>query len=247
MSLLNSVSVNNITKKYEKAARLSLSNINFNITAGDRIGVLGPNGAGKSTLISILTGIFEPTSGNVEYRDKNNELITGDALKMKMGYVPQDFAVYDELNLHQNISYFGALYGLTKEKVDDVSSKLIKEFDLEDATQKKVKAYSGGMKRRLNLMLSLLHEPEILFLDEPTAGVDVQNKHAIIQFLNRLSEKGTTLIYTSHHMDEAEEICNRIILLNKGTIVADDGLKSLLAKHPTENLTSIFLKLTNQH
>mgnify|MGYP003675782135 CR=1 FL=1 len=160
MSKLSTVTVNSISKQYKKAKHLSLNNVSFNIQVGDKLGILGPNGAGKSTLISILTGILDPTIGAVTYQNEKGEQIVGNALKLKIGYVPQEYAIYEDLNLHQNVAYFGALYGLSKEEIIKVEEELLQEFGLEEAHIKKVKHYSGGMKRRLNLILSLLHKPE---------------------------------------------------------------------------------------
>lgn len=245
MSQFESIQIIDLKKRYKKSKVDSLKSVCFTIPAGSKTGILGPNGAGKSTLISIICGIFEPSSGTAEFIKKDGSFFAGNELKKQIGFVPQEYAFYEDLTLKQNIDYFGALYDLSKDKIKERTNKLLAEFDLLDAQNKKVKAFSGGMKRRVNLILSILHEPSILFLDEPTSGVDVQNKHAIIHYLKKLNADGITLIYSSHHLDEAEQLCDNIILLNKGEIVANNELHTLLKENNSKSLTDLFLSLTN--
>lgn len=245
MSAFESIAITDLKKRYKKSQIDSLKSISFNIPKGSRTGILGPNGAGKSTLISIICGILEPTSGSVKFTKDDGSAFEGNDLKKQIGFVPQEYALYEDLTLMQNIEYFGALYELSKDQIQERAKLLITEFDLLDVGNKKVKGFSGGMKRRVNLILSILHQPSILFLDEPTAGVDVQNKHAIINYLKKLNELGITLIYSSHHLDEAEQLCDNIILLNKGEIVANDTIDQLMNQTESKSLTELFLSLTN--
>lgn len=245
MSAFESIAIQDLKKRYKKSNIDSLKSVSFNIPKGSKTGILGPNGAGKSTLISIICSILEPSSGTVQFLKNNGEVFEGNELKKQIGFVPQEYALYEDLTLMQNIEYFGALYDLSKSEIAERASALITEFDLAEVGNKKVKGFSGGMKRRVNLILSILHKPSILFLDEPTAGVDVQNKHAIINYLKKLNAEGITLIYSSHHLDEAEQLCDNIILLNKGEIVANDTIDALMNKNESENLTDLFLDLTH--
>jgi len=170
-----------------------LKNLSFNIFGGEKIGILGPNGAGKTTLISIICGILDPENGNIHYTN-NNKNINYTAFKHLLGYVPQELAFYEDLSPIQNLNYFGAMYGLNKSIIKKKSEEILTILGLIDVRNDKAKTFSGGMKRRLNLAISILHQPKVLFLDEPTVGIDVQSKNAIITILNQLNKNGTTII-----------------------------------------------------
>lgn len=232
------IKVDNLSKKYKKAENYSLKNVSFAINKGDKFGIFGPNGAGKTTLISIMCGIVEASEGSVVYSDNGTDV--------SIGFVPQDFAFYGELSAMQNLEYFGALYNLNKETIVSRSNNLLKILGLSSVADKKVKTYSGGMKRRLNLAIALLHEPKILFLDEPTVGVDIQSKNAIMNFLNEINQSGTTIIYTSHHLTEAEEFCNKVAIIDFGKIIALDEMQKLKEHHDDATLMDIMLKLTGE-
>jgi len=244
MSTLAQIDIDNISKRYKTASSDSLNNISFSIEAGQTIGVLGPNGAGKTTLISILCGLIEPSKGSVTYKAKNGGDITGSALKKIIGFVPQEYAFYHELTPVQNMNYFGSLYNLSKNEIKDRTDSLLKILGISDVAHKKISTFSGGMKRKVNLAIGLIHNPSILFLDEPTVGVDVQSKLSIIQFLKEISEKGTTIIYTSHHLSEAEDFCTQIMLISKGKLIAKGPTKELIKDNKEEDLQSLFIKLT---
>ena len=231
------IKINNLSKKYNKADHFSLDEINLTLNAGDKFGILGPNGAGKTTLISIICGIIPATSGEVLYQFPKN-------IKQQIGFVPQDYAFYPQLTPIQNMEYFGALYNLSKKETQARIDYLLPILGLEGVRNKKINSFSGGMKRRVNLGIGIIHTPSILLLDEPTVGVDVQSKHAIMQLLNELNDGGTTVIYTSHHLAEAEEFCNTIALIDHGKLVANDSTKLLLEKHNAVDLQSLFIQLT---
>lgn len=231
------ININNISKKYGKAENYSLKNINLSIHNGDKVGILGPNGAGKTTLISIICGIIQTTSGEINFG-------LGPNIKQHIGFVPQDFAFYPQLSPLQNLEYFGALYNLSKNEITKSINNLLPILGLENVADKKVNTFSGGMMRRVNLGIGLIHSPKILLLDEPTVGVDVQSRHAILQMLDVLNKSGTTIIYTSHHLDEAQEFCNTIALLDHGEIIASDGTIKLLEQYNASNLQSLFIQLT---
>lgn len=234
--------VENLSKLYRKADEYSLQDVSLTISVGDRFGIFGPNGAGKTTLISILCGIIKPTSGHVKYSFTEKNI----RKNSNIGYVPQELAFYNELTAKQNLEYFGALYHLPKDVVNNRSKELLKLLGLTKVANKKVNTYSGGMKRRLNLAIAIIHNPKVLFLDEPTVGVDIQSKNAIMIFLNKLNESGTTIIYTSHHLSEAEEFCNHIAILDYGKVIAFDKIDALMKQYDSTSLMEIMLKLTGE-
>lgn len=221
--------IENVSKQYKQASELSLNEVNLQIPSGEVFGILGPNGAGKTTLISILCGIFEPSSGSFNY-EIDGRKISGKTIKTHIGYVPQDLAFYEELTPIQNFQFFGAMYNLSKTEIKFQSDKLLTILGLSNVQDKKVAHFSGGMKRRVNLAIGMLHNPDILFLDEPTVGVDVQSKLAILNFLKTLNNQGTTIIYTSHNMKDAEEFCTSFALLDSGKILVSGPTQELLQK-----------------
>lgn len=240
-----SISVDNLKKRYRKAEELSLDNVSFSVKKGEKFGVLGPNGAGKTTLISIICGIIPATSGGFHYFDEDHELSTHD-VKRTIGFVPQDYAFYDELTPTQNMMYFGAFYKLPKHVIEERTSEIFAVLGLKKVADKKVSIFSGGLKRRLNLAIGILHKPKVLFLDEPTVGADVQSKHAMIEYLNKLNKEGTTVVYTSHHMQEAEMFCDRIAFIDRGKLIACDSMSKLKEDHQSEDLHSLFINLTGE-
>lgn len=234
--------VSKVYKSYGKSAVPSLDGVDFTISKGEIVGIFGPNGAGKTTLISILCSILDPTLGSVVYCMDGEK--SPREIRSKLGFVPQDFSFFPELTAKQNLSYFGNLYGLKKDELAQKIDELLQKVGLFHVKNQKVSTFSGGMKRRLNLIISLLHNPSILFLDEPTVGVDVQSKIAIMTLLQELNQQGTTIIYTSHHLKEAEEFCNQIILIDHGKIIANNTLSNLITTHGVNNLEDLILKLT---
>lgn len=234
--------VSKVYKSYNKSTVPSLDGVDFTIARGEIVGIFGPNGAGKTTLISILCSILDPTLGSVIYSLDGEK--TPREIRDKLGFVPQDFSFFPELTAKQNLEYFGSLYSIKSADLTQKIDDLLQKVGLYHVKNSKVSTFSGGMKRRLNLIISLLHNPEILFLDEPTVGVDVQSKIAIMNLLQELNQQGTTIIYTSHHLKEAEEFCNQIILIDHGKIIACNTLVNLLATHEVSNLEDLILKLT---
>ncbi len=239
------IKIENLYKKYSSSAHYSLKDVSLKIQKSEIIGIMGPNGAGKTTLISILCQLLPFNAGLVEfYEDK--KLLTAKEIKQKIGFIPQDLAIFEELTAFQNVEYFGALYNLNKKQIKEISDSLFKTLGLADVAHKKVKTFSGGMKRRLDIIIGVIHKPEILFLDEPTVGVDIHSRNAILSFLKEINNTNTTIIYTSHHLDEAEQLCDRIAILDHGEIIAVDKVEKLLSGHTANNLTQLLLKLTGK-
>lgn len=235
--------VNQVVKQYPDARVPSIDGLSFAITKGAIFGIFGSNGAGKTTLISLLCGLLEPNSGTINYTLDGQQL-SARKTRSYIGFVPQDFSFYPELSAANNLAFFGAQYGVSRELLEPKIETLLRRVGLYDVRNNKVSSYSGGMKRRLNLIIALLHDPKIVFLDEPTVGVDVQSKLAIMELLRELNATGTTILYTSHHLKEAEDFCTTLLLLDHGRIIANNTLPELLATHKVDDLEALLLKLT---
>jgi ABC-2 type transport system ATP-binding protein len=239
------IDVENMGFRYPGNAQVSFSNLNLKIAKGDRFGLFGPNGAGKTTLISLMTGLLAADEGHIkllgyEVGKQNN------AVNKLFGFVPQDFSFYQELSPVENLQFFGAWSGLDKHTIKQRTNELLGILGLDDVRDKQVEKFSGGMKRRVNLAIGVMHKPAVLFLDEPTVGVDVQTRHAIIDYLMDLNKNGTTLVYTSHQLSEAEGLCKQVALIDNGKIIAQDDLDKLLKDHKQESLEQMFLNLTGK-
>lgn len=223
------IEVKNITKRFND--KLALDNISFNIGKGEIFGLIGPNGAGKSTLINIMTNLVLPNNGSIYIcgMDLNKKTVE---VKSMIGLVPQELAIIEHLTPYDNLEYFGALYGLKGKLLKERVNEALEIAGLIDVKRKKVKKLSGGMKRRLNIVIAMLHHPSILILDEPTVGVDAQSRNYIFSILKKLSiEQNTTIVYTSHYMEEVEHLCSKIFIIDEGREVAfgdKNYLKSLV-------------------
>jgi len=239
------VSIQQLMFKHKGQATYCLNDLTLEVAAGERFGLFGPNGAGKTTLMNCMTGLLNYEEGSIRlfgdevksHRKKINHLF---------GLVPQDFSFYQELSPVENLSFFGAWSGMGKADIKIKTEELLQVMDLTDVKDKPVHKFSGGMKRRVNLAIGVIHSPRILFLDEPTVGVDVHTRQSIISFLKALNEKGTTLIYTSHQLSEAEELCDRIALVDKGKILTHGSLTDLLVHHEEDGLEGLFINLTSK-
>ncbi len=240
------IEIKNLSKRYKGSDEPALKDITLDIYPLEIFGLLGPNGAGKTTTISILCGLFAPTGGEIMI-DGFNLHTELDRIKQVIGVVPQDVALYPTLTALENLTFFGNMYGLKGKSLKDLIMDRLAIFGLERFAKKKISSFSGGMKRRVNLIAGLLHNPKILFLDEPTAGIDVQSKIVILDFLHEINHKGTTIIYTSHYMEEAENLCSRVSIIDRGSLVSTGNPKELVADHPEfKNLENLFLHLTGK-
>jgi ABC-2 type transport system ATP-binding protein len=240
------IEIENLTKTFKHATEPAVNGISFSINRNEVFGLLGPNGAGKTTTISILCGLFPATSGKVMIDGKNlhTEL---DSVKNMIGIVPQDIALYPTLTARENLAFYGSMYGLYGKDLKDKIETWLKKLGLTDASNRRVSTYSGGMKRRVNLIAGVLHSPTILFLDEPTVGVDVHSRNVIIQHLKEINAAGTTIIYTSHHMEEAQNFCTRVSIIDQGKILTEGTPAELISRNAgSTNLENVFLNLTNR-
>jgi len=235
------------TQKLRKSfgALVAVDDVSFSLAKGQLVGLLGPNGAGKTTTVSLIAGLVTPDRGEVLI---GGQRLLGDTdpAKRRIGLVPQDLALYDELTARDNLRFFGALYDLRGAALDAAISGVLELVGLTDRAQDRVKNFSGGMKRRLNLAAGLLHDPNILLLDEPTVGVDPQSRNAIFDNLESLKKRGKALLYTTHYMEEAERLADRIVVIDHGKVIADDTLAGLRSRAGATSLEDVFLTLTGR-
>ncbi len=229
-------------------ALVAVDDVSFSLAPGTLVGLLGPNGAGKTTTVSMVAGIVTPERGEVRVA---GQPLRGDRdpAKRRIGLVPQDLALYDELSARENLRFFGGLYGLHGPALDAAMASAMALVGLGERARDRVKTFSGGMKRRLNLAAGLLHDPDILLLDEPTVGVDPQSRNAIFDNLEELKRRGKALLYTTHYMEEAERLADRIVVIDHGRVIADDtlaGLRARGAPGAAGTLESVFLALTGR-
>jgi len=239
--------VKNLRKTFGKL--VAVDDVSFTVDRGQLVGLLGPNGAGKTTTVSMIAALVTPEKGEVLV---GGTRLAGDTdpKKRQIGLVPQDLALYDELSARANLRFFGALYGLSGAALDKAIDAAMDLVGLADRLKDLVKTYSGGMKRRLNLAAGLLHDPDILLLDEPTVGVDPQSRNAIFENLELLKSRGKAVLYTTHYMEEVERLADRIVVMDHGKVIADDTLSGLQSRVAVAGekatLESVFLTLTGR-
>ena len=239
------VSIQHLEFNYPGQPTTCLNNISLEVAAGERFGLFGPNGAGKTTLMNCMTGLLNYQQGSIRLfgnEVKNNRKIVNSLF----GFVPQDFSFYQELSPLENLHFFGALSGMDKPAIKKKSAELLEVLGLTDVCNKQVQKFSGGMKRRVNLAIGVMNTPRILFLDEPTVGVDVHTRQAIISYLKELNNSGTTLIYTSHQLNEAEDLCDKVAMIDDGKIIVHDSLSQLLTDYKEKGLEGLFINLTGK-
>lgn len=223
--------VNEVSKSYKD--KKVLKGISFAVKEGEILGLLGPNGAGKSTLINCICGLAKIDSGAIEVFGLDNNK-DAKVIRQQMGVVPQDIAVVEELSAYENCMFMGGLYGLKGSELKTKVKEALKFVGLWERRKDVPGKYSGGMKRRLNIACALVHRPKLLIMDEPTVGVDPQSRNYIMESIRKLNDEGTTIIYTSHYMEEVEELCNRIVIMDEGTKIAE-GTCEELVKEVSEN------------
>ncbi len=224
----------------------AIDNLSLKIKRGEIFGLLGPNGAGKTTLINILTGISKPGSGRA-FINGNDILKDLDKVKTQTGIVPQEIALYPTLTIWENLYIFGSLYNIPHKILKKRIDEFLVIYGLENKKRSQVRRLSGGMKRRLNIIAGILHNPGLLILDEPTAGIDVQSKVVILDNLRKLNRDGTTILYTSHYMDEAERFCSRAAIIDYGKLIAEGSPAKLVEENTDCNtLEDVFIKLTGR-
>jgi ABC-2 type transport system ATP-binding protein len=224
------VEVKNLIKRY--GDKLAVDNMNLVIGKGEILGLLGPNGAGKTTLINSIIGITEIQSGEINIFGRSMKENTLE-IKQRVGVVPQNIAVFNEFSTLENVTYFARLYGLKGKELKDGVKDALEFTNLWERRKESPKKYSGGMQRRLNIACSIVHKPELIIMDEPTVGIDPQSRNHILESIKKLNTMGSTIIYTSHYMEEVEELCTRVAIMDNGRLIAQ-GTKETLSEYVRE-------------
>ena len=235
------IEVLDLTKYYDKF--LAVDKINFSVKNGDIFGFLGPNGAGKTTTIKMLVGLLKPSSGTaiIDGKDIVKQIVE---IKKTVGVVTEDSNLYDELSVADNLRFVGQLYGVSKREREERINELLKRFDFESKRDVKFSKLSKGMKRKVVISAALMHNPKILFLDEPTTGLDVLSKRILHRMIKELNKMGVTIFLTTHYIDEAEQLCDTIAIIANGKIKTVDTPKNLMLKTKSKNLEEAFIEIT---
>lgn len=229
------INIKKIYKEYDK--NVAVNGIDLNVKKGEIYGILGPNGAGKSTLIGMICGLVKKDSGEIIYEEDTNNI---KKWKENIGIVPQDFALYWDLTAEENVKFFCSLYGYKGEELKRRAEKVLEFVGLTDVKNKVASSYSGGMKRRLNIACAIAHSPKLIIMDEPTVGIDPQSRNHVLESVKKLRDDGATIIYTSHYMQEVDELCDKIAIVDKGKIIAEgtsEELKYLVSNKQIYYLT----------
>ncbi|HEY9176308.1 MAG TPA: ABC transporter ATP-binding protein [Flavipsychrobacter sp.] len=230
------IEINELHKHYPGSWSPALDGLSLNVKENRITGLLGPNGAGKTTTINILCGLVHPDSGSARVFGVDCVEHTN-AVRSQVGVVPQQIALFPNLTAWENFFYIGRLYGISRDYIKSRSAQLLQRLDLEKHAEKRIQSFSGGMKRRANIIASLLHYPQILILDEPTAGVDVQSRAMILDFIQEYKQEGKTVLYTSHLLDEAEKICDDVVIIDEGKFIIEGTPQALI--HDTNDCTDL--------
>ncbi len=239
--------VNALTKCYGKSMEPAVADLDFFVEKGEIFGFLGPNGAGKTTTISIMATLMKPTRGGI--RICGIDIVKHPLQARKLiSLVPQEIALYHELTGRENLHYFGTMYGLKGAALERKISMALDFFNLASVTDRPIAHCSGGIKRRFNIACGILHDPVLILLDEPTVGMDVLSRNALLDQIQNLSARGSTILYTTHYMEEAQKICSRVLIMDKGTHLASGSPSDLIAQNGScRNLGDLFLTLTGKH
>lgn len=239
----SAITVENLVKKFEDVT--AVDGISLQVRKGELFGLLGPNGAGKTTTINILCGLAKPTSGTAKVGGYDVQKETAKVKKL-LGVCPQETAIYPYLTGAENVDLFGNLNDMDKDKLQARRAMLLEKMGLTGDAKRRAEKYSGGMKRRLSLILALIHDPQIGFLDEPTVAMDPQSRHAVWDFIKELKKEDKTIILTTHYMEEAEELCDRVGIIDHGKLIALGTPQELISKNKVKNLEEVFIALTGR-
>lgn len=231
------LSLNRLRKSFGPI--VAVDNLDLTVQRGETLGLLGPNGAGKSTTIKLALGIESPDSGSVDFAGLGAP--SDPRVRKKLGYSPQDLAIYEELTARENLAFFGKLYGLRGKDLAIAADRGLEIAGLHDRQSDRVATFSGGMKRRLNIACATVHDPDLLMLDEPTVGVDPQSRNHIFEAIEALAGAGKTVIYTTHYMEEAERLCDRVAIVDSGRVLACDKVTTLLERHGSRPVVAVEL------
>ncbi len=236
----------NLVKRYPGASENALDGLSLQVDEGQIVGLLGPNGAGKTTAVSILSTLMRPSAGQLAVMGRPVAAPLR-PIRQVVGLAPQEIALYEPLSVRENLTYFGRMYGLRGEGLKARVADCLTAVGLTAQADRPVAVFSGGMKRRANLAAAIVHAPRLLFLDEPTVGVDAQSRALIMDLLRGLQQDGTAMVYTTHYMEEVEALCGRVVIMDAGRIIAEGAPADLRASHPdADSLGELFLKLTGR-
>lgn len=241
------IEVRNLTKVFFSRGRriTAVDDVSFDVFDGEIFGMIGPNGAGKSTTFSVLTTLIKPTSGKIKVAGFDVET-EDDKIRPIIGIVPQKLSLYPDLTARENLELMGNLYGVPKDLLNERIEYYLRLVKLEDHADRFTGGFSGGMKQRLSVICAILHDPQIIFWDEPTTGLDPQTRRSIWNFAKKFNSEGKTLIFTTHYMEEADELCDRVAIMNLGKLVAVDSPAALEEKSRCKNLEGVFIHLTGE-
>ncbi len=239
------VELDNVTKKYPGSQTPAVSTLSLRVEEGSVFGLLGPNGAGKSTLVMMMCGLLAPDQGRISVLGLDTAR-EGQAIRRQIGVAPQEIALFPLLTAYENLFYFGRMYGLPATVIRKRVNEYLERFGLESKRDSRVNTFSGGMKRRLNLIAAILHDPRVVILDEPTTGVDVQSRKVILDFVREMATRKITIIYSSHVLTEAESICSHLAILDTGRLAAGGTLNDVLQTRSSSTLEQLFLELTGK-
>ncbi|MHA2346920.1 MAG: ABC transporter ATP-binding protein [Candidatus Hodarchaeales archaeon] len=239
----NGIKLQNIVKTFDDIT--AVNDLSFEVEAGELFGLLGPNGAGKTTTIKILTGLLKPTSGEATVGDYDIKKSLG-KIKEMIGVCPQEPAFYPYLTGRENVELFGNLHGMSKKEIMERTEELLGKVGLVEGATRKAGKYSGGMVRRISLAMALISNPEIAFLDEPTVAMDVQSRRATWEFIKDLKTQGKTVILTTHYIEEAQALCDRVGIIDNGKLIALDTPRALMAEYDAKDLEDVFIKITGR-
>lgn len=228
----NLLEVKKLSKTYRNG-RKALDNLSFHVKKGEILGFLGPNGAGKSTTINILSTLLQSDEGEIIFF--NDENLSIKDVKKQLGIVPQELAIYEDISAAQNVKFFASLYGVKKSEINEKVENALKKVGLEDRKDDKPSTFSGGMKRRLNIACAIAHSPKLIIFDEPTVGIDPQSRNHILDSIKKLRDEGATIIYTTHYMEEVQQICDRVIIMDGGTVLLNGSLDDILEFYSNSN------------
>jgi len=238
--------IERLVKVYRGASTPAVNGLDFSVGEGEIFGLLGPNGAGKTTAISIICTLLRQDSGRVLICGEDTALKPS-GIRSRFGLAPQDIALYPSLSARENLCYFGRLYGLTGRALASRIEQCLELVGLAEHADRRVDAFSGGMKRRANLAAAILHTPRLLVLDEPTVGIDAQSRNMILENLKGLRDAGMTILYTTHYMEEAQQLCSRVAIMDRGSIIATGAPEALVSQVAgCANLEDYFLHLTGK-
>ena len=239
----NGIKVQNLVKKFDDIT--AVDGLSFEVKSGELFGLLGPNGAGKTTTIKMLVGILKPTSGTALIGKYDIKKQT-DKVKDMIGVAPQESVVVPYLTGRENVELFGNLHGMSKSQIKKNTDDLLEKVGLVEGATRKAGKYSGGMVRRISLIMALVNDPEIAFLDEPSAALDPQSRRAVWAFIDELKKSGKTVILTTHYIEEAEKLCDRVGIIDHGKLIALDTPRALMEKFSAKNLEEVFIELTGR-